>query len=202
MRAVALWALASAAARRRGDARASRRPQLWQRIEREVGLPHAPKTRAPMWIAAAVAAAIVAVAFLFPDLIFKPEVNAVAQLASPQGGEPAFVVSVLDDQEKLLIRAATVAPMPNNSYELWVVPHIGRADLARRGRADRRDRARRRGERAAAAGDRRNARRQPRAGRRFDHRCAHDRDVRRCVGAAAMSHVEQVTASSLQGSRP
>jgi anti-sigma-K factor RskA len=58
-------------------------------------------------------------------IYFRPEVNAVAQLASPQGGEPAFVVSVLDDKEKLLIRAATVAPMPNNSYELWVVPQTG-----------------------------------------------------------------------------
>ena len=124
MRAVALWAqhlqpLADAVTP------AIPAPQLWQRIERDLGLPVKTKTRAPIWIAAAVAAAIVAVAFLFPDLIFKPEVNAVAQLASPQGGEPAFVVSVLDDQEKLLIRAATVAPMPNNSYELWVVPQTG-----------------------------------------------------------------------------
>jgi anti-sigma-K factor RskA len=100
-------------------------PQLWQRIERDLGLPTRTKTRAPMWIAAAVAAAIVAVAFLFPDLYMKPDVNAVAQLAPPTGGEPAFVVSVLDDQEKLLIRAATVAPQPNNSYELWVVPQTG-----------------------------------------------------------------------------
>jgi anti-sigma-K factor RskA len=124
MREVALWAqhlqpLADAVTP------AIPAPQLWQRIERELGLPTRTKTRAPMWIAAAVAAAIVAVAFLFPDLILKPDVNAVAQLASPQGGEPAFVVSVLDDQEKLLIRAATVAPMPNNSYELWVVPQTG-----------------------------------------------------------------------------
>ena len=124
MRAVALWAqhlqpLADAVTP------AIPAPQLWQRIERDLGLPTRTKTRAPMWIAAAVAAAIVAVAFLFPDLIFRPEVNAVAQLASPQGGEPAFVVSVLDDQEKLLIRAATVAPQPNNWYELWVVPQTG-----------------------------------------------------------------------------
>jgi len=98
---------------------------LWQRIRREVGLPTHAKVRAPMWIAAAVAAAVVAIAFLFPDLLFRPEVNGVAQLASPQGGAPAFVVSVLDDQEKLLIRAATVAPMPGNSYELWVVPQTG-----------------------------------------------------------------------------
>jgi anti-sigma-K factor RskA len=124
MRAVALWAqhlqpLADVVTP------AIPAPQLWQRIERDLGLPTRTKTRAPMWIAAAVAAAIVAVAFLFPDLILKPEVNAVAQLASPQGGEPAFVVSVLDDQEKLLIRAATVARQPNNSYELWVVPQTG-----------------------------------------------------------------------------
>ena len=124
MRAVALWAqhlqpLADAATP------AIPAPQLWQRIERDLGLPTRTKTRGPMWIAAAVAAAIVAVAFLFPDLYMKPDVNAVAQLAPPTGGEPAFVVSVLDDQEKLLIRAATVAPQPNNSYELWVVPQTG-----------------------------------------------------------------------------
>jgi anti-sigma-K factor RskA len=124
MRAVALWAqhlqpLADAVTP------AIPASQLWQRIERDLGLPMRTKTRAPMWIAAAVAAAIVAVAFLFPDLYMRPDVNAVAQLAPPAGGEPAFVVSVLDDQEKLLIRAATVAPMPNNSYELWVVPQTG-----------------------------------------------------------------------------
>ncbi len=124
MRAVALWAqhlqpLADAVTP------AIPAPQLWQRIERDLGLPTRTKTRAPMWIAAAVAAAIVAVAFLFPDLYMKPDVNAVAQLAPPTGGEPAFVVSVLDDQEKLLIRAATVTQQPNNSYELWVVPQTG-----------------------------------------------------------------------------
>ncbi|HJT11755.1 MAG TPA: anti-sigma factor [Dongiaceae bacterium] len=124
MRAVALWAqhlqpLADAVTP------TIPAPQLWQRIERELGLPTRTKSRAPMWIAAAVAAAIVAVAFLFPDLYMKPDVNAVAQLAPPTGGEPAFVVSVLDDQEKLLIRAANVAPQPNNSYELWVVPQTG-----------------------------------------------------------------------------
>lgn len=124
MRAVALWAqhlqpLADAVTP------AIPAPQLWQRIERQLGLPTRTKSRAPLWIAAAVAAAIVAVAFLFPDLIMKPEVNAVAQLAAPTGGEPAFVVSVLDDQEKLLIRAAAVTPQPNNSYELWVVPQTG-----------------------------------------------------------------------------
>ena len=124
MRAVALWAqhlqpLADAVTP------AIPAPQLWQRIERDLGLPVRTKSRAPMWIAAAVAAAIVAVAFLFPDLIMRPEVNAVAQLASPQGGEPAFVVSVLDDQQKLLIRAANAPAQPSNSYELWVVPQTG-----------------------------------------------------------------------------
>lgn len=124
MRAVAQWAqhlqpLADAVAP------AIPAPQLWQRIERQLGLPAKSKSRAPMWIAAAVAAAIVAVAFLFPDLYMKPDVNAVAQLASPQGGETAFAVSVMDGREKLLIRAANVAPQPNNSYELWVVPQTG-----------------------------------------------------------------------------
>jgi anti-sigma-K factor RskA len=124
MRAVALWGqhlqpLADAVTP------AIPAPQLWQRIERELGLPSKTKSRAPMWIAAAVAAAIVAVAFLFPDLYMKPEVNAVAQLAAPTGGAPAYVVSVLDNQEKLLIRAAAVTPQPNNSYELWVVPQTG-----------------------------------------------------------------------------
>ena len=124
MRAVALWAqhlqpLADAVTP------AIPAPQLWQRIQREAGLPTRTKMRAPMWIAAAVAAAVVAIAFLFPDLILKPDVNAVAQLASPQGGEPAFVVAVLDDQEKLLVTAVNVAPQANNSYELWVVPPTG-----------------------------------------------------------------------------
>ena len=98
---------------------------LWQRIQREVGLPTGTRTRAPLWIAVAIAAAIIGVVFLFPDLVFKPEVNAVAQLASPQGGQPAFVVSVLDDQKKLLVRAAQVSAMPNQSYELWAVPPSG-----------------------------------------------------------------------------
>src|SRR5512134_1738155 len=108
-RAVALWA---AHLQPLADAVTPTIPptELWQRIQRDLGLPTRPKVRAPMWIAAAVAAAVVAVAFLFPDLIFKPDVSAVAQLGSSQGGDTAFVVSVLDDQEKLLIRAATVAP--------------------------------------------------------------------------------------------
>lgn len=124
MRAVAQWALHLQPL---ADAvtPAIPAPQLWQRIERDLGLPSKAKTRAPMWIAAAVAAAIVAIAFLFPDLYTKPDVNSVAQLAPPAGGEPAFVVSVLDDQQKLLIRAASAPAQPNNSYELWVVPQTG-----------------------------------------------------------------------------
>jgi anti-sigma-K factor RskA len=98
--------------------------ELWQRIQREAGLPTRATMRAPMWIAAAVAAALIVVAFVIPDLMFRPDVNAVAQLA-PQGGEPAFVVSVVDDQKKLLIRAAKVDAMPNQSYELWCVPPSG-----------------------------------------------------------------------------
>lgn len=104
-------------------------PELWQRIQREAGLPARPRMRAPMWIAAAVAAAVVAVAFLFAGPILKPEVNAIAQLA-PQGGEPAFVVSVLDDQQKLLVRAAQVSAVPNQSYELWAVPPDGAAPVS------------------------------------------------------------------------
>ncbi len=99
-------------------------PEVWQRIQREAGLPTRRNMRAPMWIAAAVAAAVIAVAFLFAVPILKPDVNAVARLA-PQGGEPAFVVSVLDDQQTLLIRAAQVSEVPNQSYELWAVPPSG-----------------------------------------------------------------------------
>jgi anti-sigma-K factor RskA len=124
MRAVAQWALHLQPL---ADAvtPAIPAPQLWQRIERDLGLPSKAKPRGPMWIAAAVAAAIVAIAFLFPDLYMKPDVTSVAQLAPPAGGEPAFVVSVLDDQETLLIRASNAPAQPNNSYELWVVPQTG-----------------------------------------------------------------------------
>jgi anti-sigma-K factor RskA len=103
---------------------------LWQRIQRELGLSTRTKLRAPMWIAAAAAAAIVAVAFLFAGPILKPEVEAVAELASPQGGDIAFVVSVLDDETKLLVRAAQVSPVPNQSYELWAVPPGGAAPIS------------------------------------------------------------------------
>jgi anti-sigma-K factor RskA len=99
-------------------------PELWARIQREVGLPARPRMRAPVWIAAAIAAVLIGIAFLFPDLIFRPEVSAVARLA-PQGGETAFVVSVLDDQKKLLVRAAQVDAVPDKSYELWAVPPSG-----------------------------------------------------------------------------
>jgi anti-sigma-K factor RskA len=103
--------------------------ELWQRIQREAGLPVRANRRTPMWIAAAVAAALIIAAFLVPDLMFRPTVNAVAQLA-PQGGQPAFVVSVLDDQSKLLIRAADVDAVPNQSYELWAVPPAGAAPVS------------------------------------------------------------------------
>ena len=128
MRAVALWALHLQPL---ADAVTPAIPptDLWQRIQRDVGLPTRPKMRAPLWIAAAVAAALIAVAFLFQNLIFQPEVNSIAQLG-PQGGEPAFVVSVLDDQKKLLIKAAKVDQMPNKSYELWcVVPNAAPVSL-------------------------------------------------------------------------
>jgi anti-sigma-K factor RskA len=128
MRAVALWA---SHLQPLADAVTPVIPptDLWKRIQREAGLPARSKMRAPMWIAAAVAAALVAVAFLIPDLIFRPDVNSVAQLA-PQGGEPAFVVSVLDDRKKLLIRAAKVDALPNQSYELWAVPPSGAAPVS------------------------------------------------------------------------
>src|SRR5687767_12369445 len=92
MRAVALWPqhlqpLADAVTP------AIPAPQLWQRIERDLGLPTRTKSRAPMWIAAAVAAAIVAVAFLFPDLYMKPDVNALARLAPPTRREPPFALA-------------------------------------------------------------------------------------------------------------
>ena len=99
-------------------------PDLWQRIQREVGLPTRPNMRAPAWIAAAAAAVLVGIAFLFPDLIFPPQVSAVATLA-PQGGEAAFVISVLDDQKKLVVQAAQVDAVPDKSYELWCVPPSG-----------------------------------------------------------------------------
>lgn len=97
---------------------------LWPRIRREVGLPSTSRRHGALWIAAAVAAALLAVAFLLPDIIFKPDVNAVAELA-PQGGEPAFVVSVVDDRAKLLIRPAKVDAIADKSYELWCVPPSG-----------------------------------------------------------------------------
>lgn len=128
MRAVALWA---GQLQPLADAVTPAIPPtgLWPRIQREAGLPTRSRMRAPMWIAAAVAAALIAVAFLFAGPILKPEVNAIAQLA-PQGGEPAFVVSILDDQEKLLVRAAKVDAVPNQSYELWAVPPAGAAPVS------------------------------------------------------------------------
>ena len=105
--------------------------ELWPRIQREVGLPPASRKRGPLWIAAAVAAAaLLAGAFLFAGPILKPEVEAVAELASPQGGEVAFVVSVLDDESKILVRAAQVSAVSNQSYELWAVPPAGGAPVS------------------------------------------------------------------------
>jgi anti-sigma-K factor RskA len=99
-------------------------PDLWQRIQRELGLTARPSMRAPAWIAAAIAAVLVGIAFLFPDFIFKPQASAVATLA-PQGGEAAFVVSVAGDQKELLVRAEKVDAVPDKSYELWAVPPSG-----------------------------------------------------------------------------
>lgn len=129
MRAVAAWA---AHLQPLADAVTPAIPptELWPRIQREVGLPAAGRARGPLWIAAAAAAAVIAVAFLFAGPILKPEVEAVAELASPQGGEVAFVVSVLDDESKLLVRAAQVSAVPNQSYELWAVPPAGGAPVS------------------------------------------------------------------------
>ena len=102
---------------------------LWQRIERAAALQTRARLRKPLWIAAAVAAALVIAALLLPDLMHRPTVKAVAEL-TPQGGEPAFVVSVLDDQKELLVRAAKVDAVPNQSYELWVVPPAGAAPVS------------------------------------------------------------------------
>jgi anti-sigma-K factor RskA len=120
-RAVALWAL-HLQPLADSVTPAIPRPELWQRIQRDVGAPT--KSRAPLWIAAAVAAVIVAVSLLFPNLIQGPDVTAVAQIG-PQGAPAAFVVEVLDDREALLVRAAAVEPRADRSYELWAVPPSG-----------------------------------------------------------------------------
>lgn len=95
---------------------------LWQRIVAEVGLPQKPSRRA--WIALAAAAAVLLAALFFGDLLRRPSVIGIAELA-PQGGATAFTVSVLEDRERLLVRAGTVDELQNQSYELWAVPPSG-----------------------------------------------------------------------------
>lgn len=95
---------------------------LWQRIAQEVGIQRQPAYR--RWIAAAVAAAILAAALFFGDMARQPSVTAIATLA-PQDGVTAFIVSVLEGRETLLVRAGTVDPLQNQSYELWAVPPSG-----------------------------------------------------------------------------
>ncbi len=95
---------------------------LWQRITAELGAPRAPSRRG--WLTAAAAAAVLAAALFVGNLMRQPEVTAIAELA-PQGGATAFTVAVLEDRAALLIRAGTVDPLQNQSYELWVVPPSG-----------------------------------------------------------------------------
>jgi anti-sigma-K factor RskA len=95
---------------------------LWPRIAQEIGVSRAASHR--RWIAAALAAAILAVALFFAEPWRQPSVTAVATLAT-QGGATAFTVSVLDDRAALLIRAGTVDQPANQSYELWAVPPSG-----------------------------------------------------------------------------
>lgn len=95
---------------------------LWQKIVREVGLPQTTSRRT--WITLAAAASIALAALMFSQLLRKPDVIATATLAS-QGGATAFTVAVLEDRQSLLIRAATVDQVQNQSYELWAVPAGG-----------------------------------------------------------------------------
>lgn len=95
---------------------------LWRRVAQEVGIPHQPGYR--RWIAAALAAAILAAALLFGDMARQPSVTAIATLAS-QSGAVAFTVSVREGRETLLVHAGTVDPLQDQSYELWVVPPSG-----------------------------------------------------------------------------
>ncbi len=119
--AVAIWALRL---QPMADAVAPAIPPatLWQKIVSEIGLPQKPSRRA--WIALAAAAAAVIAALFITDLLRPPSVIGVAEL-TPQGGATAFTVSVLDDREKLLVRAGTVDQPQNQSYELWAVPPSG-----------------------------------------------------------------------------
>lgn len=95
---------------------------LWRRITAELGTPQAPSRRS--WLTAAAAAAVLAAALFIGNLMRQPEVTAIAELA-PQGGATAFTVSVLEDRAALLVRAGTVDPLQDQSYELWAVPPSG-----------------------------------------------------------------------------
>lgn len=95
---------------------------LWQKIAAEIGSPQTSSRRT--WIALAAAASIAIAALMFSQLLRQPDVAAVADL-TPQGGATAFTVSVLEDRETLLIRAAAVDQVQNQSYELWAVPASG-----------------------------------------------------------------------------
>lgn len=95
---------------------------LWQRITHAVGAPRKPSRRG--WIALAAAAAVLAAVLFVGDLMRKPEIAAIAELA-PQGGAVAFTVAVPADRETLLIRAGTVDALQDQSYELWAVPASG-----------------------------------------------------------------------------
>lgn len=120
-RAVAAWAMRL---QPMADAVAPAIPpaSLWQKIVGEVGLPQKPSRRG--WIALAAAAAVLAAVLFVGDLMRQPDVIGIAELA-PQGGATAFTVSVLEDREKLLIRAGAVDQLQSQSYELWAVPPSG-----------------------------------------------------------------------------
>jgi anti-sigma-K factor RskA len=120
-RAVAAWALRL---QPMADAIAPAIPPaaLWQKIAGEVGLPQKPSRRS--WIALAAAAAVIVAVLFIADLLTRPAVIAIAQLARQDGGT-AFTISVLKDREQLLIQAGAVDQLQNQSYELWAVPPSG-----------------------------------------------------------------------------
>lgn len=95
---------------------------VWQKIISEVGPPQRPWRYT--WIAATAAAAALVVALFIGNLVRQPSVTGVAELTA-QSGDTAFTVSVLDDREKLLVRAGAVDQLQNQSYELWAVPPSG-----------------------------------------------------------------------------
>lgn len=97
------------------------------KILAEIGIAQKPSRR--RWIALAAAAAVIAAALFFGDLLRRPEIVAVAQLA-PQGGATAFTISVTEDRARLLVRAETVDRLQNQSYELWAVPPSGGAPIS------------------------------------------------------------------------